>query len=93
MVAENQYVKDIMVSHVNELREALVEQGVELQKINVEINQNFGHSMANAEKESHRARMWASSVASAQGEPEDEMIAPHTMARHLGSDGRLDMFA
>jgi flagellar hook-length control protein FliK len=93
MVAENQYVKDIMVSHVNELREALVEQGVELQKIDVEINQNFGHSMANAEKESHRARMWASSVASAQGEPEDEVIAPHTMARHLGSDGRLDMFA
>lgn len=93
MVAENQYVKDVMVSHVNELREALLEQGVELQKIDVEINQNFGHSMANAEKESHRARMWASSVASAQGEPEDEMIAPHTMARHLGSDGRLDMFA
>jgi len=93
MVAENQYVKDLMVSHVNELREALVEQGVELQKIDVEINQNFGHTMANAEKESHRARMWAHSMSSAQGEPEEEMIGPLAMARHFGSDGRVDMFA
>jgi flagellar hook-length control protein FliK len=93
MVAENHYVKDLMVSHVNELREALVEQGVELQKIDVEINQNFGHSLANARKESHRTRMGTKSASPTLSESEEEMIEPYAVAGHLGSDGRVDMFA
>jgi len=93
MVAEHQYVKDLMVSHVNELREALVEQGVELQKIDVEVNQNFGQSMANADRESQRARPLARRMASALREAVDETMGIHTMAHHVSGDGRLDMFA
>jgi hypothetical protein len=93
MVAENQFIKDLMISHVNELREALVQQGVELQKIDVEINQNFGQSMANAEREFHRAHPWARSMASSPGDSDDETIGAHTIARPAHSDTMLDMFA
>ena len=94
MVAENQYVKDLMISHVNELKDALGGQGVELQKIDVEINQGFQHSMANAEKQFCSPRMWAArNSVPVQEEPEEDMIAPHTMAGHISHDGRVDMFA
>jgi len=93
IVAEHQYVKDLMVSHVHELREALSNQGVELEKIDVEINQNFGQSMANADRESHSAQPWARRAASAFGEPGDETIGAHMMSQPMHGDGQVDMFA
>ena len=93
MVAENQYVKDLMVSHVNELREALANQGVELQRIDVEISRNFGQSMADAGGQSHKPGPWVRTTASASDKPEDDMTGIHIMSHTLHGDGRLDMFA
>ncbi len=51
MIAENHAVKDLLMSHVSELKQALVEHGVELQKVDVEIDYNFDRSMGDAQKD------------------------------------------
>jgi flagellar hook-length control protein FliK len=47
MTAENSSVKDILLSSVHELKETLSEQGVKLDKIDIDISNNFGQSLAN----------------------------------------------
>ncbi len=93
MVAEHQSVKELIVSHVNELRDALVEQGVELQKVDVEINHNPGQSMAHAQEDFNRKRLWKQSLADASDSSEGEMISAHELARQEASNSLLDMFA
>ena len=94
MIAEHHSVKEVLMSHVHELREALVEQGVELQKIDVEINHNFGRSMANAHRNlngPHSGRGGLTSVSSAaENAP---MGTDETTPAHIRSDALVDMFA
>ena len=54
MITENSSVKEILLSHVHELREALVQQGVKLDKVEVQINYHFDQSLAHSEE---RARI------------------------------------
>jgi len=51
MIAENSSVKQLLLSNVHELRDALVEQGVKIEKLDVQINQNFNHSLADSKEE------------------------------------------
>jgi hypothetical protein len=53
MIAENSSVKELLLSNVHELKQALVEQGVKLDKLDVQINYNFDQSLADS-KESTR---------------------------------------
>ena len=50
MTAEHHSVKELLLNHVHELKEALVQHGVKLEKVDVQINFNFGQSL-NASKE------------------------------------------
>jgi flagellar hook-length control protein FliK len=50
MIAEHHSVKDMLMSHVSDLKQSLLQQGIELQKVDVEIDYDFGQSMANAQK-------------------------------------------
>ncbi|MBE9582743.1 MAG: flagellar hook-length control protein FliK [Proteobacteria bacterium] len=92
MIAEHHSVKEILMSHVHELRDALVEQGVELQKIDVEIKHNFGHSMANAQRDLHGAQSRRHNPASSFGESEGEAVIADA-AGHMRGNALLDMFA
>jgi len=58
MIAENSSVKELLMSHVHELREALVEQGVKLDRVDVQINYNFGQSLANLKEGPKGGRRW-----------------------------------
>jgi flagellar hook-length control protein FliK len=51
MLAEHQSVKEVLMSHISDLRQTLMQQGIELQKVDVEIDYSFGQSMANAQKD------------------------------------------
>ena len=50
MTAEHHSVKELLLNNVHELKEALVQHGVKLEKVDVQINYNFGQSL-NASKE------------------------------------------
>jgi flagellar hook-length control protein FliK len=93
MIAEHHSVKELLMSHVHELRDVLVQQGVELQKIDVEINHNFGHSMANAQRDLSGAQSRRHSPASSFGESEGEAVIADEAAGHMRGNALLDMFA
>jgi flagellar hook-length control protein FliK len=51
MITENSSTKELLLSNVNELRESLVEQGMKVEKIAVDINCNFGQSSTYSNEE------------------------------------------
>ena len=48
MITENSSVKELLLSNAHELREALVGQGVKLDRLDIQINYNFDQSLANS---------------------------------------------
>jgi hypothetical protein len=48
MTTENNSVKEFLVSSIQELRDSLVQQGVKLEKLDVQVTYNLGQSMAQA---------------------------------------------
>ena len=50
MVAENGTAKELLLSHVHDLREALHEQGIKIDKIDIQINYNFEQSLADSKE-------------------------------------------
>ena len=50
MIAENSSIKELLLSNVHELREALVEQGVKLDRLDIQINYNSGQSLTNSKE-------------------------------------------
>lgn len=94
MIAEHNSVKEVLMSHVHELREALVEHGVELQKIDVEINHNFGQSMANTQGDLNGPQSGRRGLTSATGAAGNEANrAEEIRPVHIRGDALVDMFA
>jgi flagellar hook-length control protein FliK len=58
MIAENSLVKELLLSNVHELKQALVEQGVKLDKLDVQINYNFGQSLADSKESTKQNQRW-----------------------------------
>lgn len=50
MTTENSSVKQLLLSNVHELRAALIEQGVKLERFDVQMNYNFDQSLANSKE-------------------------------------------
>ena len=50
MTTDNNSVKEFLVSSIQELRDTLVQHGVKLEKIDVQVNYNLGQSMAQARR-------------------------------------------
>jgi hypothetical protein len=50
MITENNSVKEFLISSIQELRETLLQQGVKLDRIEVQVNYNLGQSMAQARR-------------------------------------------
>ena len=58
MIAEHSSVKDLLLSNVHELREALVSQGIKLENIDIQINAGFGQSMAGSKEWINEGKRW-----------------------------------
>jgi hypothetical protein len=50
MITENGTTKELLLSNIQELRDSLVEQGVKLEKVDIQINYNFEQSLANSKE-------------------------------------------
>ena len=90
MITENSSVKELLLSNIHELREALVEQGVKLERIDIQINYNFDQSLANS-KEGLKERQsqdhnWMPFMA--EGDTEDSISGPRNMS---AGDRLLDL--
>ncbi len=55
IVTQQQAAREILMSHAVELRSTLTEQGMRVEKIDIQFDQNFDQSMANARHESQRS--------------------------------------
>jgi len=58
MIAEHSSVKEILLSNVHELKEALASQGIKLENINIQINTGFGQSMAGSKGWMNEGKRW-----------------------------------
>ena len=94
MITEHHAVKELLMSHVQELREALVDQGVELQRIDINIDHHFGQSLANAQRDLNEAHSWRSNLFSASGTLESGLEGTEEVIQaNVSSDALVDMFA
>ncbi len=68
MIIENSSVKELLLSSAHELKQALVEQGIKLDKLDVQVNYDSGHSLNNSNESSGRKQSrgkeanWISSI-------------------------------
>ena len=49
MITENSWVKELMLSNVHELKDALTAQGIKIEGLDVQVSYDFNHSLANSE--------------------------------------------
>jgi flagellar hook-length control protein FliK len=47
IIAESSSVKEIMLANAHELKAALLDQGIKLDRLDVQVGQNFGRSLMN----------------------------------------------
>lgn len=95
IVVESDAAKEMLLSHTNELKAALGDQGLRLDKIDVETQSHFDRSMAQAGREfgqsgGHGSRWTRSGPAS--GNPIPEGMVPDEPIRNVNT-GRLDLVA
>jgi hypothetical protein len=76
MIAENSSVKELLLSNVHELKQALVEQGVKLDKLDIQINYNFGQSLSNSKESTKQNQRWTKGIDSTPfiGESESQIM-------------------
>jgi hypothetical protein len=96
MVAEHQSVKEVLMSHISDLRQTLMQQGIELEKVDVEIDYNFGQSMANARKHLEGAPSKRGGSISQPKSPDQESgleEMTHIRSEMMNDYSLLDVFA
>jgi flagellar hook-length control protein FliK len=84
MITENSSVKELLLSNAHELREALVEQGVKLERLDVQINYDSNQSLAHAKEDPGEEQRW---IRDADGflvpkprSDEDSITGPRSLA-------------
>jgi len=84
MITENSSVKELLLSNAHELRDALVEQGVKLERLDVQINHDSNQSLAYTKEDPGEEQRW---IRDADGllvlEPrtdEDPLTHPRSLA-------------
>ncbi len=94
LITENSSVKELLLSHVQELKEALVQQGIKLEKVDIQINYNFDQSLANSKEEleekQRSRREFNRTPFTGEGDMEDPEAVARTMAT---KDHLLDLVA
>jgi hypothetical protein len=58
MITENSSVKELLLSNAHELRDALVQQGVKLERLDVQINYDSNQSLAHSKEDPGEERNW-----------------------------------
>lgn len=89
MITERSSVKEILLSHVHELRDALMEQGIKIEGLDVQVRHGFNHSSANSQEDlKQRQRLVLGEHVgplTANNQPDD----PESVLRNWASGDRL----
>jgi hypothetical protein len=94
MIIENSSIKDLLLSNAHELRQALVEQGVKLEKLDIQISYNSGQTLTNSKESSKRNQRWGKGSNSISSIGENVLEQQQIMQRMmLRSDSLLDLMA
>ena len=94
MITENSTVKDMLLSHVHELREALVQQGVKLEKVDIQIHYDFGQSLAHSKGGLKEGRGRGQDIKGSPFPGDVDTEDPQTVARMMArGDHLLDLVA
>ena len=62
MIAENSSVREVLLTNANELREALAEQGVKLERLDVHINDDSNQSLAHSKEGPRDRQKWLQEI-------------------------------
>ncbi len=84
MITENSSVKELLLSNVHELRGALLEQGVKLERLDVHIDYHFSQSLAHSKEGASEGQRWSDQLSSSpfgvEDGREDPLAVPELMA-------------
>ena len=91
VITENNSVKELLLSNANDLKRVLVEQGVKLDKLEVNINSDFGQSMANSKDSKGQNSEWSKGSKSILSKAEEPLqIVPSLLS---GNNSLLNLMA
>ncbi len=94
MIIESSSVKEILLSNAHELRQALVEQGIKLEKLDIHINYNSGQTLTNSKESPKQNQRGAKRTISMPSIEENGSEQSPTMHRvMLRGDRLLDLTA
>jgi flagellar hook-length control protein FliK len=94
VITENSSVKELLLSNAHELRQALVEQGVKLEKLDIQISYNSGQTLTNSKESSKQNQRWGKRTNSISLIGENGSEQPQIMQRiMLTGDCLLDLMA
>ena len=94
VIIENSSVKELLLSNAHELRQALVEQGVKLEKLDIQISYNSGQTLTNPKESSKQNQRWGKRTNSISLIGENGSEQPQIMQRiMLTGDRLLDLMA
>ncbi|HSQ86115.1 MAG TPA: flagellar hook-length control protein FliK, partial [Desulfobacterales bacterium] len=89
MTAEHHTAKELLLNNIHELKEALVQHGVKLEKVDVQINHNFGQSL-NASKEGTDSRQeWRQEFNEEEFPSDNRTEGPHERLINMSSGSNL----
>jgi flagellar hook-length control protein FliK len=84
MITENSSVKELLLSNAHELRDTLAQQGVKLERLDVQINYDSGQSLAHSKEDPGEEQKWIRDaddfIVPAANTDEDSLAGPGALA-------------
>ena len=89
MTAEHHSVKELLLNNVNELKDALIQQGVKLEKMDVQVNYNFGQSLNASKEGTDNGQGWRKDFNGAEFHSDNHTEGPHERPINMMSGSNL----
>jgi len=89
MTAEHHSVKELLLNNVHELKDALVQHGVKLEKVDVQINYNFGQSLNASKEGTDSGHRWRQDFNGEEFHSDNHTEGPHGRHRKIMSGNNL----
>ncbi|MGB5993646.1 MAG: flagellar hook-length control protein FliK [Desulfobacterales bacterium] len=77
MTAEHHSVKELLLNKIHELKEALVQHGVKLEKVDVQIDFNFGQSLNASKERTDNGQGWRKDFNGEEFHSDNHTEGPH----------------
>jgi len=89
MTAEHYSIKELLLNNVNELKDALVQQGVKLEKMDVQVNYNFGQSLNASKEGADNGQGWRKDFNGEELHSDNHTKGPHERSINIISGSNL----